>query len=406
MKTIKVIAGSLCYRTACLFSLLLLFLFTTSCNGQVKSNLPDEARTITSGQSKLIKTQGSDQYQNVHCGLQDKAGNMWFGTTGEGVYRYDGKSFTQFTEKDGLSSNTVWSILEDKLGNIWIGTKSGLCCYNPKQAVGNAITRILIAVTKSSNLFLPALVNNASSAKNEVFSIMQDKSGTLWFGTTEGVYGYDGKSFTRFLDDKSIVNSGGLRLESVQCMLEDKNGTIWFGSGPMAFEGVCRYDSKQAVGKSITGFKPNGEGWLRKMTEDKNGTIWLANRHHGISCYEPGKADGTIFTKFAEKEEFSKTGTGAILQDKAGNIWFASLGKDDDGGIWRYDPSASLKAGSKSFKNFTTKDGLPHNSVFCIVEDRSGNIWVGSRNNGLCRYDPKRTDGKSFTSFSENAPKQ
>jgi ligand-binding sensor domain-containing protein len=73
----------------------------TVCHGQVKTNLPIEngstSKIIKNGQQKLLKTQGSQKSDNIGCSLQDKAGNLWFGTTGEGVYRYDGKSFRQFT---------------------------------------------------------------------------------------------------------------------------------------------------------------------------------------------------------------------------------------------------------------------------------------------------------------------
>ncbi|HMI05981.1 MAG TPA: two-component regulator propeller domain-containing protein [Flavobacterium sp.] len=317
--------------------------------------------TICKAQTKLIRTQGSDKYQNVHCGLQDKSGNLWFGTTGEGIYRYNGKSFTQFTVKDGLSSNTVWSILEDLNGNIWCGTAAGISLYD-----GKTLTAVPISTT------------NEIKEKNEVFSMIQDKSGLIWFGTTTGVYYYNGNFFTRLLDNGNITNADSVTLKSVQCMLADKDGNIWFGSGPMAFEGICRYD-----GKSITNFKPNGEGWVRNMIEDKNGTIWVASRYRGIYRY-----DGKAFTAFAEKEAFSKTGTGAILEDKTGNIWFASLGKDEDDGVWCFD--------GKAFKNFTTKDGLNNNTVFCILEDRSGNLWFGTNGTGLCYY-----NGKKFVNLTE-----
>jgi len=60
-------------------------------------------------QAKLIKTQGSLEHQHVRCGLQDQQGKMCFGTLGEGVYKYDGKSFTQLTMKDGLSFDCSFS---------------------------------------------------------------------------------------------------------------------------------------------------------------------------------------------------------------------------------------------------------------------------------------------------------
>ena len=157
--------------------------------------------------------------------MQDKAGNLWFGTTGEGVYRYDGKTFTQFTVKDGLSNNKVWSVLEDKDGNIWFGTTDGICFYNGKKNIPVPIT----------GNFLPTVSNNNYytdwSTKNTVCSMLQDKSGKVWFGTGDGVYCYDGKSFTHFLQKDEVLNKEGLHLKMVDCILEDKNGNIWFASG-------------------------------------------------------------------------------------------------------------------------------------------------------------------------------
>lgn len=82
--------------------------------GQVKTNL---SKTTKNSLLKMIRTQGVVS-GNVGCELQDKAGNLWFSTGGEGVYRYDGISFTNFTTKDGLSSNDVSAITQDKSGNI------------------------------------------------------------------------------------------------------------------------------------------------------------------------------------------------------------------------------------------------------------------------------------------------
>jgi ligand-binding sensor domain-containing protein len=68
--------------------------------------------------------------------LQDKDGNYWFGTNGEGVFRYDGKTLVQFTDKDGLANDQVQTIQEDKLGNIWFGTS----LYGVSRYDGRAFT--------------------------------------------------------------------------------------------------------------------------------------------------------------------------------------------------------------------------------------------------------------------------
>ena len=62
---------------------------------------------------------------NVRTMLKDSRGHIWFGTGGGGVSRYDGQSFIHFTEKDGLSNNIVRTILEDNQGNLWFGSRGG-----------------------------------------------------------------------------------------------------------------------------------------------------------------------------------------------------------------------------------------------------------------------------------------
>ncbi len=368
------------------FSLLTIFIFITACNGQIKTNAPndkiDKQTTNKNQTAKLIKTQGSNLSDNVHCGLQDKAGNIWFGTTGEGVYRYDGKTFTQFTVADGLNSNTVWSMLEDKEGYIWIGTNKGLCRYdarlNDKVGQGKAFSTIFINANLDNLLFKKAS-NNNSILKNDVWSMMQDRNGRIWFGTSEGVYFYKEKLFTHFLQNDEVINKQNLQLKMVDCILEEKNGIIWFASGmPPGMEGVCRYD-----GKTITSFKPNGDGWIRYIIKDKKSNLWFGGRSKGNFFY-----DGKTFTNFTEKVGIGNS----ILPDKAGNIWFTgdegNNSYESKDGIWRYD--------GKTFTNFSTKDGMGKYFVHCMMADKNGNIWVGTRNTGLYRY-----DGKNFTKFSE-----
>ena len=104
------------------FTFLTIIIFGTACNGPVKKDLPkeklSESNKISDAHPKLIKTIDDPRYGNVQCGLQDKAGNLWFGTTENGLYKYDGKSFSQFLVANGLNSNNFSSILEEKDGKI------------------------------------------------------------------------------------------------------------------------------------------------------------------------------------------------------------------------------------------------------------------------------------------------
>lgn len=116
----------------------------TACSGQVKTDAVKD-KSITGGQTKISKNnflpELAEEFKFVQCCLQDKKGNMWFGTAGNGVYVYDGKSFVNFTHqsfihfslKNDLNHNDILCCMEDKTGNIWLGTRNtGLSRYDGK----------------------------------------------------------------------------------------------------------------------------------------------------------------------------------------------------------------------------------------------------------------------------------
>ena len=138
---------------------------------------PDPTRGVTSGKI-------------VHCIAVDRKGHMWFGTNG-GAYRYDGKSLTNISEKDGLSNNAVASILEDQSGDMWFGTThQGICRFD-----GKAFT----------NFTKDGIIDG-----QEIWCMHEDRSGNIWFsGKHFGVYRYDGKSFAHY-DEKDGLASPGM----------------------------------------------------------------------------------------------------------------------------------------------------------------------------------------------------
>lgn len=346
-----------------LFALLILSVSGITCNAQ----------------QKLIKNLGlsNDKGNNVHCSLEDKAGNLWFGTTGDGLFKYDGKFFTQFTTSNGLNHNSVNDILEDKDGKIWIGTDAGLVLYD-----GKTFKEIKIPFRK-----------NIPANRYEVLSIMQDKSGKLWFATIAGVYIYDparrsdstelradGKSFSFF----KVADDSTDCIYKMEYILEDKTGNIWFGG--RCNKGVFRYD-----GKSITNLKPNGDDWAWPVLQDKKGNIWFSS-WKGAYRYDPSASLSTGSELFEKVEGLSDGPITRIIEDKKGNLWFGGGGR----GLCRYDPSPPLSAGGKTFTCFTAKDGLINDDVWSILEDRTGVLWVGTRETILHRF-----DGKTFTSYTE-----
>jgi ligand-binding sensor domain-containing protein/serine phosphatase RsbU (regulator of sigma subunit) len=285
----------------------------------------------------------------VRCSCRDKMGNIWFGTEGGGVSRYDGKSFTNFTTAQGLANNLIMSIMEDRAGNLWFGTvDGGVSRYD-----GKRFTNFTMAQGLGSNT---------------IWNIVEDEKGMMWFGTEGGgISRYDGKSFTNYTTAQGIPNN------RVRSSMKDKKGNIWFGT---LGGGIIRYD-----GKSFTNLTPAsglGNHTIWCITEDKKGNLWFGTEGGGASRY-----DGTSFTNFTTAQGLSNNTIWSIAEDQTGNLWFGTEGS----GVSRYDGT--------SFTNFTMADGLANNNVLTITEDKTGSLWFGTEGGGVSRY-----DGKSFTNFT------
>jgi len=121
------------------------------------------------------------------------------------------------------------------------------------------------------------------------------------------------------------------------------------------------------------------------VLEDKNGISWFATKGSGVYYY-----NGKSFKTFTTKDGLANDHLTCIYKDKAGNIWFGT-----EGGASRYD--------GKTFQNFTTTEGLPDNNVSSIIEDRKGKLWFGTKGD-VCFYDALLPvgQGKTFTIFTQN----
>lgn len=275
----------------------------------------------------------------------DKSGNLWFGTYGGGVSRYDGKNFTNFTTAYGLANNTVWNITEDKNGKFWFGTENGLSLYDGKS-------------------FFSFSTDQGLSNKG-IMSIIEDKRGNLWIGTFgDGIFSYDGRSFSNLTSKNGLVN------DFVLSIIEDNNGNIWIGTKG----GVSRYDGKKFFNITTDQGLPNNN--VSSITTDKNGIFWFGT-DAGLSKY-----DGKVFVSFNKKHGLVNNIVLCMTEDKSGNLWIGT-----ENGVSRFDGSG--------FTNFTIAQGLANNNVYTITEDITGNLWFGTKGGGVSRY-----DGVSFTNFT------
>jgi ligand-binding sensor domain-containing protein len=110
--------------------------------------------------------------------FEDSKGNLWFGTNGNGIARYDGEKLKYFTTKDGLPSDRVTGVVEDSTGILWFKTGEGLSKYD-----GKKFTNFLVSEDENSNMISILLI---------------DSKNIFWVGTWKGVFKFDGEKFHPF----------------------------------------------------------------------------------------------------------------------------------------------------------------------------------------------------------------
>ncbi len=243
--------------------------------------------------------------------LEDSKGNFWFGSIGEGVYRYNGKDFLNFTIKEGLVNNEISCMYEDKVGNIWFGASGGACLYDGKTFRNFIINGDTMSEDKTGKTFTMV------RPPNEVTSIIQDRTGKLWFATRGNTFVYDGKAFTVFAHE-------GKPFKNVRTLMEDRAGNIWLAGN----DGLWRYN-----GSVCLQFTGNFVGYVYQDRKDNIWTSSDAGRGWVLSRYDGESLRGMLYARPVVTEIRSNEGMiFGILEDKDGGIWFGTLN-----GVYRYN---------------------------------------------------------------------
>lgn len=370
-----------------IYALLLIVVFCTSCNGQVKSNASKSIPKVIRSFKPVTLAPDFDTTlvsQYVRSIFQDSKDNLWFGTIGDGVVKYDVKTLTYFSNPEGFYNQTVYAINEDKDGNMWFGTDQGVYKYPSA-----SLTSTLLSTGKAGGKSFKNY--NQKDGLNHVDitrkGILVDKSGNIWVGTHGGVYRYDPtadsegrKSFSLFKELGSLNIAG---------IMEDKSGNIWFTTSG---NGVFQYTPSSGEIINITEKEGLGENYAGGIAQDKAGNMWFTMKN-GICKYDPSaslRAGGKALTEYTAKDGLGGTEFWGIYIEESGIIWVTARGSTT-----RFDPSIPLP-NPKAFKVFTPADGL-NCCVQNMFQDKSGRMWWGTgqglyRFNGTGFYQVKKTD--------------
>ena len=345
---------------------------TISCNSQSQSNKGNQIVHSKIDSTRLKYTTG------VRSILEDSKGNIWFGSHNEGVCLLHNGAFQYFTTENGLSDNQIRSIYEDKNGIIWFECGKGLSSYDGQK----------ITVYKERSY----------DSKNEWELTDSD----LWFKGDEtagynklegnsGVYQFDGKNlYYRTFPIKPKLGEENAYSISTP-FVRSKNGTVWFGT----YSTLIGYDGKQFKIFNNDSLGLNGTTeylHIRCIMEDSKGNIWIGNNSGNNTIGGIGviKYDGKEFVHFTKQHQLRKEDTKgnsldrvfSMCEDTLGNIWFGTV----ESGVWRYDGNTT--------KNFTKKDGLDGDMTWIIYKSKTGELWFGGGFNGVYRFNGKSFDRK------------
>ncbi len=287
------------------------------------------------------------------------------------VLRAQEPRFVNYSSADGLPSNTVYAIAQDAEGLLWVGTRNGLASFDGMQF-------------------------RSFKEYGRVNALTVDKDGRLWVGTTEGLT-VRGDSSTPLRSAQNDIIKGNIR-----ALLADSAGFVWATVGDTLLlklsykngireEARCWYDKRDS----------EGDYPYYQIFEASDGRLWLAGRIVRFQ-YVEDREHPTVIHPFGEggfcTGSYAETGgrlyafddhtsilstfeNGKVIPHGRLPIAHARLLTDHRGRIWAAG-SYGMGPVNVEAPEKTPVYKTPSTELYCIFEDREGNIWVGG-DNGL-----------------------
>lgn len=306
---------------------------------------------------------------------QDSRGFLWF-CSGEGISRFDGFNFTNFTKQNGLPSGAVNDFLETRNGEIYLATNSGLVKINQAHPQNSTSP-------DNSSVALFTVVKPNSPKANRITVLFEDDTGTLFIGTSHGLYQKRNENLESVNLDASKTSAKKILVTAI---IKDRLGALW-----IATEGDGLF--KRAADGSVSQFS-EADGLpgnnVASLLEDRAGNLWAGMRL-------PANAGLILLNGDAPEKPLVKRAFSTA--DGLPAHWIPSLHQSNDGKLWLGTISGLCEwqgADAKSVcRTYTAKNDLCDKDVWSVTEDRSGNLWTGSSCGAkkLARY--------GFTTYGE-----
>jgi len=264
----------------------------------------------------------------VYAMAQDAEGFLWLGTT-SGLVRFDGTRFSPWDTifPVPLPRGDVQALAWSRGAALWIGFG--------RLEGGTTVGQLRNGVLRR--------VSAGAAPRGATTAVLEDGAGRVWAVSDSALY--------RLRDGRwEVIKDGALGRAEVVSVREDRPGAIWIGT-------------RQGVFRTRDGdrFELVDDGVARETSEGADGDLWTTDPVHGAR------------RQSARTPLTGIDGRGMrLLHDSRGNLWVATTGQ----GLWRVRDT--VETGTSLIERATTQTGLSSNAVQSLLEDREGNVWVGT----------------------------
>ncbi len=318
---------------------------------------------------EVYKPEQNDQFSISHPRIlsicEDSESNLWIGTNGGGLNKYDRKSdrFVHYlpgkNDTAFLAGSIVYALMPTGDNRLWIGTDKGL-------SILDLNNYHFINIKKD-----PALEPLVGSA---ILSFVQDSS-EVWIGTDRCLYRYDPVKNSRESFLNEALNDQSLPGMQVTALLIDRNRDLWVGTE----NGLAQMKSGTGTFKTFGNFyggHATANDLVKALLLDKEGNIWVATYGSGLHIYNTQTGRFMNLT-YDHNNPYSLSNNEvlSLFMDYSGIIWVGSNGLD------KYNPKKD---------KFVLYDYVPYASeklifrnIHPIYEDNEGLLWIGSKTDGL-----------------------
>jgi signal transduction histidine kinase/ligand-binding sensor domain-containing protein len=215
-------------------------------------------------------------------------GEAWIGTEGAGLYRFFQNQWSRFDETAGLSNAFVWSVLETRQKELLVGTWGG------------GLQRLRGDRFESSPEF--------ARITSPVVAMFQARDGTVWMGTTTGLYSYQKGSV------RQIAGKDELSFPDIRAIAEAADGTLWFG---MLGGGLGRI--KEGRVTQIRKDQGLSSDFIQALLAEPDGTLWIGTSDNGLCRLKAGRFSSISLAQGLPTEVVTH-----LVDDGNGQLWIGS----------------------------------------------------------------------------------